>query len=142
MPPDPPTTLCILYICGLVLGLLSDVLQATNARRPGNEASAHTDNCVLRTPHQSTLYMYAPSSSISKSAPGLQACYFAKPSHCLSTPYGNSIQSISSSSMVQPIAHSNFFLNSFYFSLVLDRGIVYLQTLVLFLPYLLLNMLL
>ena len=36
------------------------VLQATNARRPENEASARTDNCVLRAPHQSPLYMYAP----------------------------------------------------------------------------------
>ena len=60
MPPDPPTTLCMLYIRALVLGLLSDVLQATNARRPGNEASARTDNCVLRAPHQSPLDMYAP----------------------------------------------------------------------------------
>ena len=60
MPPDPPTTLCMLYIRGLVLRLLSDVLQATNARRPRNEASARTDNCVLRAPHQSPLYMYAP----------------------------------------------------------------------------------
>ena len=60
MPPDPPTTLCMLYIRGLVLGLLIDVLQVTNARRPGNETSARTDNCVLRAPHQSSLYMYAP----------------------------------------------------------------------------------
>ena len=46
------------------------VLQATNARRPENEASARTDNCVLRAPHQSPLYMYAPPpSSISGSAP-------------------------------------------------------------------------
>ena len=60
MPSDPPTTLCMLYIRGLVLGLLSDVLQATNSRRPGNEASARTDNYVLRVPHQSPLYMHAP----------------------------------------------------------------------------------
>ena len=40
--------------------VLSDVLQATNARRPGNEASARTDNCVLRVPYQSPLCMYAP----------------------------------------------------------------------------------
>ena len=71
MPPDPTTILCMLYIRGLVLGLLSDVLQATNVRRPGNEASARTDNCVLRAPRQSPLYnMYAPlPSSISGSAP-------------------------------------------------------------------------
>ena len=58
--PRPPTTLCMLYIRGLILGLLSDVLQATTARRPGNEASARMDNCVLRAPHQSPLYMYPP----------------------------------------------------------------------------------
>ena len=58
MPPDPPTRLCILYIHGLVLGLLSDVLQVTNAQRPGNEASVCTDNCVLCAPHQSPLTLY------------------------------------------------------------------------------------
>ena len=34
---------------------------ATNARRPGNEASARTDNCVLRAPDQSPLYVCPPS---------------------------------------------------------------------------------
>ena len=40
-----------------VLELYSDVLQATNSRRPGNETNARTDICVLRAPHQSPLYM-------------------------------------------------------------------------------------
>ena len=41
----------MLYIRSLVLTLLSDVLQATNVRRPVNEATARTDNCVLRAQH-------------------------------------------------------------------------------------------
>ena len=46
-------------IRGLVLGLLSDVLQATNARRPGNEASALTLYDVLQKFLAYTLYHWA-----------------------------------------------------------------------------------
>ena len=57
--PRPPyNTVHALYTWTRSRGLLSDVLQATNARKPGNVASARTDNCVLRAPHQTPLYMY------------------------------------------------------------------------------------
>ena len=73
MPPDPSTRLCTLYIHSLVLRLLSDVPRATNARRPGNEASARTGNCVLRAPHQSPLYMYTPPPLLQSLDPPLHA---------------------------------------------------------------------
>ena len=72
MPPDPPTRLCMFYIPSLILRLLSDVLQATNVRRLGNEAIARAQKTAsaMRTAPIPTLYVCPPLSSISGSALG------------------------------------------------------------------------
>ena len=76
MPPDPPTRLCILYICSFVLRLLSDIYckLATNARRPGNAASARTQTTASHTRRTNPHFICMPlPSSISGSAPAVSA---------------------------------------------------------------------
>ena len=56
----------------LALGLLSELFCTASEERvkaPALYTYARTDNCVLRAPHQSPLYMYASPSSISGITP-------------------------------------------------------------------------